>query len=95
MDTWCLSTSPFSLHLNRLEAESPSQLDPASLMSHMESASISNELLRQEIKTLQTTQTELRSQLDEARGQQEQWEVIGKTELEQGVEIRRRTAQVG
>ena len=75
----------------RLEAESPSQLDPASLLSHMESASISNELLRRELQSLKTSQAELHSQLDRAKSQLVQREkIVREQQLEQRVEVQQR-----
>ncbi|XP_071790330.1 uncharacterized protein [Asterias amurensis] len=77
-------TSPIVVPAFRLDAESPSQLDQASLLSHMESASISNELLRCELHNLKANQADLHSQLDVAKRLLEQKEEVSKKEhLEQ------------
>ncbi|XP_038054720.1 myosin-11-like [Patiria miniata] len=82
-------TSPIVVPAFKLEAESPSQLDASSLMSHMESACISNELLRREIQTMKTTKAELQHQLDGAREQLERREVVERLEqLNPKVELR-------
>ncbi|XP_033627653.1 myosin-13-like isoform X2 [Asterias rubens] len=69
-------TSPIVVPAFRLDAESPSQLDQASLLSHMESASISNELLRCELHNLKANQADLHSQLDVAKRLLEQKEEV-------------------
>ncbi|XP_022109684.1 CAP-Gly domain-containing linker protein 1-like isoform X2 [Acanthaster planci] len=79
-------TSPIVVPAFKLEADSPSLLDTTCLMSHMESASISNELLRREIQTFKSTQAELQRQLDGAR---DQLKVVERVEqLDQRVELR-------
>ena len=90
-----LRDSCVSLYYVRLDAESPSQLDQASLLSHMESASISNELLRCELHNLKANQADLHSQLDVAKRLLEQKEKVSKKEhLEQREKVVRKELPV-